>query len=218
MTVAISPRSASKTSSACWPTRPSPTPAICLQHSPQPVTSGLQRIRIPPPVSTSPLRRMNSASSPSSRWSADTTNIFRYRRLPAGSCTLALPRQPAHLLPHLAHCIPFTGGFSAILLLQRRGRRRRHRLGHHRSPQLGIAAAYYLRLALVCAQRPSAGQTAPPSPSSALRCSSVAAGRCRHARARHHTRPMAMPPNRPPTLCKLLHTGEVPVVPLQFPQ
>jgi NADH-quinone oxidoreductase subunit N len=84
----------------------------------------------------------------------------------------------------------------------------------------GIAAAYDLRLALVCAQRPSAGQTAPPKPVVGVAVAAalllavavtlvlgIIPGPWLHA-AQSAAHTLQAPP--PP--------GEVPVVPLQFPQ
>ena len=84
----------------------------------------------------------------------------------------------------------------------------------------GLAAAYYLRLALVCAQRPSADQTAPPKPVVGVAVGAalllavavtlvlgIVPGATLHA-AQSAAHTLQAPPQ----------PGEVPSIPLQFPQ
>jgi NADH-quinone oxidoreductase subunit N len=84
----------------------------------------------------------------------------------------------------------------------------------------GVAAAYYLRLALVCAQRPSADQAAPPKPVVGVAVGAalllavavtlvlgIVPGATLHA-AQSAAHTLQAPPQ----------PGEVPGIPLQFPQ
>ena len=63
-----------------------------------------------------------------------------HRRLPRPRLSLAASRQPAHLLPHLAHRHSLHRRLlRQVLLLLSRSRRRRHLARHHRPAQLRIS-------------------------------------------------------------------------------